>query len=474
MRVFNQITFEAKDDAEALRLASERLGKDAVILSTRPVRMGGFMGLFQRQTLLVQAGILQEDPKEEKPKDEKDAASARENLRAFQKLLEFKEKQASDAKPESKPLEGGGMLSLPASLESSARVIYSPTGVAGAKTSQDYDKVVLSSAGADSARLQAAVDDSDPQKLREEVDFLSKKLDTIMRRLGEVSGGLRTESEKFGKREGKKFAAGLPGIPAAGGSGIEADELYQKLAVEEVDLDYARELVTKYRESGDGVPFAKWIEPKIRCSADAMADPLGGRKIMLIGPTGVGKTTTIAKLAAIEALWNHKNVLLLTSDTYRIAAVDQLRTYAKILGVPLEVIFEVNNFASALSEHADADLVLLDTAGRGQKESKNVEGLQAVHDAYKPDAVHLVMAANMKYRDLVDVVERLSVLPISHMVFSKLDETVSYGPLFSVFQHLDRPVSYFTTGQNVPNDIEVASAERFANLLMGGVGGRAP
>ncbi|MDR2529130.1 MAG: 50S ribosome-binding GTPase [Synergistaceae bacterium] len=254
---------------------------------------------------------------------------------------------------------------------------------------------------------------------------------------------------------------------------ISAYEIYQKLAMAGVDLGYARELVTKYRESGNSVPFAKWIEPKIRCSADAMADPLGGRKIMLIGPTGVGKTTVIEKLAAVEALWNHKNVLLLTSDKYRIAAVYQLRTYAKILGVPLEVIFEVNSFASVLSEHADADLVLLDTAGQGQKESKNVESLQAIHDAYKPDAVHLVIATNMKYRDIVDVVERLSVLPISHMIFSKLDETVSYGPLFSVFQHLDCPFSYFTTGQDAPNDIEVASAERFANLLMGGVGGRA-
>ncbi|MDR2529688.1 MAG: flagellar biosynthesis protein FlhF [Synergistaceae bacterium] len=475
MRVFNQITFEAKDDAEALRLASERLGKDAVILSTRPVRVGGFMGFFQRQTLLVQAGILQEDrPKEEKPK-EKDDAVARENLRAFQKLLELKEKQVSDTKPDVKPLEE--RTPYP---ENPAKVIYSPAGV-GNKNSQDYDKIVLSSAGLASTITEAVrpqpVDDSDPQKLKAEMDVLSKQLETIMRRLGEVSGGFRAETETFEKREGrfeKKFEMGLPGITALEGSGGGADELYRKLVEEEVEPDYARELVKEYRENGKSVSFTQWIESKIRCATDITTDALGGRKVMLVGPTGVGKTTTIAKLAAIEALWNRRNVLLLTSDTYRVAAVDQLRTYAKIMGVPIEVIHEVEKFASVLSEHEDAELILLDTAGRGQKESKNVEGLQAVHDAYKPDAVHLVLAANMKYRDMVDVVERLSVLPISHMVFSKLDETVSYGALFNVLQYtrsMDRPISYFTVGQNVPNDIEVASAARFARLLMmGGVG----
>jgi flagellar biosynthesis protein FlhF len=187
---------------------------------------------------------------------------------------------------------------------------------------------------------------------------------------------------------------------------------------------------------------------------------------MLLGPTGVGKTTTIAKLAAIQALWEHKNVLLLTSDTYRIAAVDQLRTYAKILGVPMEVIFEIESFAEILEEHSDADLMLLDTAGRAQGDRKNLETLEILHDVFRPDAVHLVLAANMKYKDMLDVVRRMSVIPVSHVIFTKLDETVSYGAIFNMLRSLDRPISFLTTGQNVPNDIEVASSARLAGLLM--------
>lgn len=187
---------------------------------------------------------------------------------------------------------------------------------------------------------------------------------------------------------------------------------------------------------------------------------------MLLGPTGVGKTTTIAKLAAIQALWEHKDVLLLTSDTYRIAAVDQLRTYAKILGVPIEVVFDAESFPSVLSDHADAELILLDTAGRAQRDRKSLEAFETLYNAFAPDAVHLVLAANMKYRDMLDVVDHIPDIPISHLIFTKLDETVSYGAIFNIRQVLGCPVSFLTAGQNVPNDIETASGKRIAELLM--------
>jgi flagellar biosynthesis protein FlhF len=182
----------------------------------------------------------------------------------------------------------------------------------------------------------------------------------------------------------------------------------------------------------------------------------------------VGKTTTVAKLTAIQALQEQKKVLLLTSDTYRIAAVDQLQTYAKIFGVPIEVIYEVENFAGILGKYADSELILLDTAGRGIKDRKNLDTCEILYDAFKPDAVHLVLPANMKYRDMQDIIERMAVVPISHVIFTKMDETVSYGALFNVMKLLNRPLSFLATGQNVPNDIEVASGSRFVSLLIGG------
>jgi flagellar biosynthesis protein FlhF len=316
-------------------------------------------------------------------------------------------------------------------------------------------------------------DNSDGRRLREEVEELSKRLDTVLSQLGRTT----KNSEGAEPPARKNFEAGLPGIAAAppkSPDGVEADDFYQKLLTSEVAPDYARRLVEEYRAKENRDPFEKWLASKIRCGSSLPGDVMGGRKVMLLGPTGVGKTTTIAKLAAIQALWEHRNVLLLTSDTYRIAAVDQLRTYAKILGVPIEVIFEAENFAEILGAHSDADLILLDTAGRGQRDRKNLEAFETLYDVFKPDAVHLVLAANMKYRDMMDVVDRMSIVPISHVIFTKLDETVSYGALFNILQILERPVSFFTTGQNVPNDIEVASGVRLATLLIGENGGKTP
>ncbi|MCL2011143.1 MAG: flagellar biosynthesis protein FlhF [Synergistaceae bacterium] len=485
MRVLNQITFEARDDAEALRLAGERLGKEAVILSSRIVYVGGFMGLFRRRALMITAGILQEDPKEEKPKERESEVTSRESLRAFQKLLEFK--QATDAKnmgatPQApvnphvaaNPREGELMPPQPETLDT-AKIIYSPTApsVVSGRAVQEYDSIHISSAGRGSVIPEKAVlekpapakrDDDDAGALRDEVTNLSKRLDDVLRRLEEMGD----EGPDFSGKRGveRSFRGGLPGIAVEPREEqIEKDELYDRLISAEVEADYARQIVNEYRGQKGSVPFVKWIASKVRCS-----DPLnvlGGRKVMLLGSTGVGKTTTIAKLAAIQALWEHKNVLLLTSDTYRIAAVDQLRTYAKILGIPIEVIFEGENISRILEEHASADLMLLDTAGRGHRDRKNLETLEVVYDTFKPDAVHLVLAANMKYKDMLDIVDRMSVVPVSHLIFTKLDETVSYGALFNMLKTLDCPVSFFTTGQNVPNDIEVASGDRLAGLLMG-------
>ncbi|MDR1379599.1 MAG: flagellar biosynthesis protein FlhF [Synergistaceae bacterium] len=471
MRVLNQITFEAKDDAEALRLASERLGKDAVILSTRTVRVGGFMGFFQRNVLMVSAGILQDDSKEGKPKErEKDDTTAKERLVAFQKLLEFK--QATETRG------GTELQELPTrqttAQDGMARVIYSPAGIGAAgRNAQGFDNIHLSAAGLASATndpiaqrkiLVDGIDVMDSVKLKEEVSNLSQKLDTILQRLGSIPN--EHEAKETEVRLDKNFEAGFPGLFTAPGKRNDSDELYRKLVEAEMDADYARQLTEEFRGNKRNVTFSKWLESKIRCASDSSQNALGGRRVMLLGPTGVGKTTTIAKLAAIQALWEHKNVLLLTSDTYRIAAVDQLRTYAKILGVPIEVIFEIENFADVLEDHSDAELILLDTAGRGQKDRKNLETLEVLYNVFKPDAVHLVLAANMKYRDMLDVVQCMSVIPVSHVIFTKLDETVSYGAIFNMLKSLDRPVSFFTTGQNVPNDIEVASSARLAGLLM--------
>ncbi|GHV33046.1 hypothetical protein FACS1894187_00310 [Synergistales bacterium] len=517
MRVVNQITFEAKDDAEALRLAGERLGKDAVILSTRIVAVGGFLGLFKRKMLMVSAGIFQDEQAEtkNKPKEKTEGATSKESIAAFQRMLEFKQANEIRAGLEPRNIETVGTGA------DTTKIIYSPLSVSsgGAGNNKSVvDSAHFSSAGLSSASNSGGAAEAKKEAkeakiatranedagaeivtLREQVASLSERLDMVLKKLEQKSDSSAEElfaeepAEVKADDPAKNFSPGLfeaeesvqldradaetvahPVVEAEVQAVTEVktedlirgDEYYQRLLSVEVESIYAFELVKEYRLNAKNAPFAKWLETKVPCAAKTASEALGGRKVMLIGPTGVGKTTTIAKLAAIQALWDHKKVLLLTSDTYRIAAVDQLRTYAKILGVPIEVIFEVESFPGILEKHSDAELILLDTAGRGQKDRKNLDTCEVLYDAFKPDAIHLVLSANMKYRDMQDVVKRMSVVPISRVIFTKIDETADYGSLLSIIKMLGSPVSFLTTGQNVPNDIEVASAERFVDMLL--------
>ncbi|MCL2767438.1 MAG: flagellar biosynthesis protein FlhF [Synergistaceae bacterium] len=437
MRVVNKITFEAKDDAEALRLASERLGKDAVVLSSRPVKVGGIFGLFRKNVLLVSAGILEDDLKDVRKDKSNDGDSARERLAAFQKLLELRhatEMNAPLTVPSQNNIQNNISYMNPMPNIGTVKDIYQPSG-------RVPNKAPISDNAANRQSTNTSFGD-----IRGEVNSLSEKLADVIKKLNEQS-----------------YAPESNGQPEFSDEAHE--NIYRTLLNSEMSSDYAKRLINEYINLKSEETFENWLTEKVNV---ASADPIlavGGRKIAFIGPTGVGKTTTIAKLAAIFSLWEHKKVLLLTSDTYRIAAVEQLRTYAKILGIPTEVIYEPDGVNGILENYEKTDVILLDTAGRNQKDTRHIEAFSSLFDAFKPDAIHLVLAANMKYKDMLDVIDRVSSLDISHLVFTKLDETTSYGSVFDIADKLGKPFSFFTAGQNVPNDIEVASGEYLCKMI---------
>lgn len=427
MRVLQQITFEAKDDADAMRIAGERLGRDAVVLSTRPVKTGGVLGFFRKTVLLVSAGVLEEENKE-------DEDSKRERMMAFQKLLEARKTLSESA---------GSPAHVPAAPETREPlpVLYSSDGEDSLRISREGR--ALSGAAAPRKAYEAVSQEPAGSKLEREVSELSKRLSEVIQRIeGESS------------------------VPAPQSEPFQDSPLFSRLVNAEVSRQRAQTLVHRYTQENDGRAFPEWLAARVKTAGSSPAESLGGRRVMFVGPTGVGKTTTIAKLAAISALWERRKVLLLTADTYRIAAVEQLRTYAKILGVPMEVIFEPETVSEAIGKHPETDLVLLDTAGRSQKDTKRIEELASLYRAFRPDAVHLLIAANMKYRDMLDVVRKIGVVPITNLLFTKIDETSTYGALLDVVEDFERPVSFLTTGQNVPNDIEVATGARFIDILL--------
>lgn len=188
---------------------------------------------------------------------------------------------------------------------------------------------------------------------------------------------------------------------------------------------------------------------------------LGNRPtvVALVGPTGVGKTTTIAKLAANFALFEGKSVGLITIDTYRIAAVEQLKTYSEIINLPIEVVYTAADLKRAFQKLSDKQLILIDTAGRSQKNKQQIRELKHFFNGRPLNETHLVLSANTKLEDLLETADSFKELGVNRLIFTKLDETNSLSNVIEVAERLRIPLSYVTTGQSVPEDIEVATFE---------------
>ncbi len=194
------------------------------------------------------------------------------------------------------------------------------------------------------------------------------------------------------------------------------------------------------------------------------------RFVFFIGPTGVGKTTTIAKLASKLKLDRKLNVALLTSDTYRIAAVDQLKTYAEILNVPLKVVYSDTELKDAYEEMKNYDIVMIDTAGRSHRDKQQREDIEKLINAIPEEQrdIFLVLSITTKYKDLIRITEAYSEITKYRLIFTKLDETETLGNVFNVKLLTGAPLSYATFGQKVPNDISRLDAQMIAKQLLGG------
>jgi len=191
------------------------------------------------------------------------------------------------------------------------------------------------------------------------------------------------------------------------------------------------------------------------------------RVVVFIGPTGVGKTTTLAKVAARYAIDFKKKVGLITTDTYRIAAAEQIRTYAKIMGLPLEIATEKESYRKALAKFSDKDCILVDTPGRSHLDSRHLKKIAEILAADTPARAHLLLSLTSSTRNLLEAADRYSTINYDSIIFTKLDETRSFGAMFDVVAQSEKPVSYLTTGQNVPKDIERANPDRIAKLIVG-------
>lgn len=245
-----------------------------------------------------------------------------------------------------------------------------------------------------------------------------------------------------------------------------------RLIENDVDRGYAEEILADIQNAAAG----KKITPEVM---EAMIlnrlgkiiktgqIPVKAKYISFVGPTGVGKSTTLAKLAANFTFQQGKKTAIITADTYRIGAVEQLKTYAEITGIPLEVVYTVEEMKETVEKLKDYDLVLIDTAGRSAKNALHIaETAQYLN--FLDGVTFLVVSAATKLADLRQIAKAYKRSNYSSLVITKLDETEIYGTIFNACRLTSMPITYITTGQNVPDDLEAAKASELAEMVLGG------
>lgn len=310
----------------------------------------------------------------------------------------------------------------------------------------------------------------DPAELREQIASLQKMM-------GQVLESTRRTSVAMGKVDPHAAEAVEPGPLLT---------FINKLVDNDAPMDAVDKIMSRVRDRLDAIELQdeivvrqavlREIETTIDTRSDSLLALSAGSKtgrprvIALIGPTGVGKTTTVAKLAATCKLRHGRRVGLITSDTYRIAAVEQLRTYAGIIGLPIKVVMSPEEMASAIADFANMDVIIVDTAGRSQHDARRLDDLKEFIAAAAPDETHLVLASTVGDTVMRRTAERFMPLGPDRCILTKLDEAVCTGQIAGLTARIGLPLSFVTVGQEVPDDIEPARADRLARAALDGPG----
>lgn len=376
---------------EAMKIIRAELGNDAVILNSKIVHTGGFLGLFKKKSIEVIAAVDEKKKRLEKPVLKEKPKKVSPDL-----ILQALEPNQKEAKP-------------------------------------------------------VIVQEKSSTELLKEIS----ELKSLMQNMAQTTGKPNNEMN-------------YPGPLQA---------LNHLLHDQEIEPKIVQELMTGLLE--------KWYVSGANASETAVKDwlkdamtkrienvPYGGisftkKYINVVGPTGVGKTTTLAKIAADCVLKHQKKVAFITTDTYRIAAIEQLKTYAQILNVPIEVCYSIADFQKAAERFAHFDMVLIDTAGRNFRNKVYVEELQKVIDFDNEIETFLVLAATSKQRDMEDIYKQFSLIHIDKLIFTKIDETSIFGAMINMIEKYNIGVAYLTNGQNVPDDMISAQPNVITNTVLG-------
>lgn len=474
----NLRTYRARTMGDCLAEVKKDLGKDAVILHTRSYKVGGVLGIGAKPMVEVTASDGANTPPRRKSgniaalkaytaQPALDLGALRPDPdRAARNAAARNERATPEPEPIPEPPEPPVIVTV------SQRMPVVRTGAAD-------EELPARSSTAQAVPAAVGVSYAAPTSARGD-HGLTDEIASLKRMVGQILQCSRQTAVRVSKDSGHGFAPAVLPDPLF--------RHYIQMLEGDLEAELADEVIARVREeqparvleSADADTIRAALiralcgliraEPPTDFAATRSTD---GRPLTLalVGPTGVGKTTTIAKLAATFKLRHGRRVGLITSDTYRIAAVDQLRTYAEIIGLPLKVAMSPADMASCCQSLDDCDVVLVDTAGRSPRDSGRLDELRRFIAAAEPHETHLVLSSVSSRAVMLEAAGCFMPIRPDRLVFTKLDEAVSHGTLFSVARKIDLRLSYITTGQEVPDHIEPARPERLAELLLAEKGG---
>lgn len=415
---------------------------DAVLLNSKPIKTGGLFGMFGKQRIEVIAAV-----------DEK--ASERENPTVAA------EHRTNNVLPKSQT-----------GTYTAAQAYRKPTVT---KTTENQQVESTGREQVVAAMTQTAVAKPPKEEIpdtragQKQGEPTEQQAPVMTSNHDAIATEMRDMRQMFQKLLVHDLSEQLP--PAI-------QSIRAKLMKQEVTEELTAEIIRKVMEMSQ--PGEKWTEEEAfavcRTIITSMIEPytasspkLGKnvRYAFFFGPTGVGKTTTIAKLAANSMLKEKRKIGFITADTYRMAAVEQLKTYANILNVPLEVVFSPKEMATAMERLSDCDLIFVDTAGRNFRNDEYVEGIRELLEHGKDSVNYLVLSLSSKFNDMKAIVQNFAEVQVKQVIFTKADETNSFGTMLNVCQEMNLQLSYVTTGQNVPDDIVVATPALVSTMIMG-------
>ncbi|ACV67886.1 flagellar biosynthesis protein FlhF [Desulfohalobium retbaense] len=421
--------FRAKDMKSALQQVKATFGPDALILSTRTVRKERF-GFLRPPELEVTAAV--------EPKDRQQAGEKKGHLEKSQENGQNGDGFLQELMSQAESMDSASLSTSAKQAQPSPTAPRRPTSLSMPRPDKED---FVSNAGTDIS----------------EMDHLRSEVREIKRLIAAQQNLTKAALKRPGTEGGQDF--GSPEANVLGRLGVQPE------AARAV-LDQIGAVTGESGEIGDPVAhcqqaLAEWLR-----TDDWMAQSLRHpKRIALVGPTGVGKTTTIAKLAAQYLRRYGQGLLLVTMDNFRIAAAEQLRVYAEIMNVPLEVVTSAEQMRTVMQRHEDKKLMLIDSAGRNPRDESGMQELHAFLGDSQLFDKHLVLSATTRDEDMQSIVDRFGDLEINGLIFTKIDETQSYGSIVNVQHRTGCPLTYLTNGQRVPEDLLPADSVQLSQLI---------